>query len=378
MRTPAGHLKVPLIDLDLLHGALRGRVLERIAEVYDSGRFVLGPHVRAFEAEAALHLNVPHALGVSNGTDALVCALGALKLGRGHTLVTTPLSFVATATACLRTGAELRFVDVDATDFNLSAAELARVAHGSIDAVVVVHLFGQPADVPALRRLVPARPIVEDAAQAFGARLAGVRVGGLGELGAFSFFPGKPLGGLGDGGLVTTRDPLLAARVVALRSHGRSPEGPVYDLGGNYRLDELQAAVLRIKLEADEQRRLRRCANAHYYASALAGVGELQTPGQRADTDPAWSVYSVRVLHGRDALRAHLERCGIETALYYPRPLHLEPALSGLGYARGDFPVAEACAEQLLALPIHAELSEAQLAHVVASVAQFFGHRAQD
>jgi dTDP-4-amino-4,6-dideoxygalactose transaminase len=216
--------------------------------------------------------------------------------------------------------------------------------------------------------------VIEDAAQAFGARLGQAAVGTLGDVAAFSFFPGKPLGALGDAGLVATADPVLAERVRAARTHGRGQDGQIERVGGNYRLDEVQAAILRIKLEFDAERLARRAANARYYTDALAAVAEVVTPRETPGTSASWSVFSLRVLQQRDALRAHLTACGVETALYYPRPLHLEPALASLGYARGDFPAAEACAEQLLALPVHAELRAEQREHVASSIARFFGH----
>lgn len=367
-------LRVPLIDLGALHTPLRERLLQRMAEVFDTGRFILGAEVRAFETEVARHLDVPHAIGVSNGTDAIVCALTAGGIGPADTIVTTPFSFVATATACLRTGARLRFVDIDPVHFNLCPTKLAASAIHDVRALVAVHLFGHPADASALSRCVPDALLVEDAAQAFGARAAGRPVGGLGHMGTFSFFPGKPLGALGDGGLVTTRDATFDERVRGLRSHGRGPDGSVHWLGGNYRLDELQAAVLRIKLQDDDERRRLRTQNAEYYRSALAQIPEVIAPQAVGDVVHAWSVFALRVLERRDPLRAHLASAGIETALYYPRPLHLEPALKQQGYARGDFPVAERCSEQLLALPVHAELSAQQRAHVAASIARFFGH----
>jgi dTDP-4-amino-4,6-dideoxygalactose transaminase len=216
--------------------------------------------------------------------------------------------------------------------------------------------------------------VLEDAAQAFGARVGNDAVGTLGDIAAFSFFPGKPLGALGDAGLVATRDPLLAERVRALRTHGRDTAGQVEQLGGNYRLDEVQAAVLRIKLEFDRERLARRAQNASFYTSAFAAVPEVVAPRQAPGTSAAWSVFALRVLQQRSELRAHLAACGVETALYYSRPLHLEPALASLGYARGDFPIAEACSEQLLALPVHAELRSEQREHVARCIASFFGH----
>jgi dTDP-4-amino-4,6-dideoxygalactose transaminase len=367
-------LAVPLIDMEAMHRPLRARVLERLAAVYDSGRFVLGPEVQSFEREAAQYLGARHCVGVSNGTDALVCALSALQIGQGDTILTTPLSFIATATACLRSGAKLRFADVDPVSFNLSPAALSESEVQGINALVAVHLFGQVADIAALRARVPGRPVIEDAAQAFGARLGQAAVGTLGDVAAFSFFPGKPLGALGDAGLVATADPVLAERVRAARTHGRGQDGQIERVGGNYRLDEVQAAILRIKLEFDAERLARRAANARYYTDALAAVAEVVTPREAPGTSASWSVFSLRVLQQRDALRAHLTACGVETALYYPRPLHLEPALASLGYARGDFPAAEACAEQLLALPVHAELRAEQREHVASSIARFFGH----
>ncbi|HEX2733340.1 MAG TPA: DegT/DnrJ/EryC1/StrS family aminotransferase [Polyangiaceae bacterium] len=371
--------RVPLVDLTAFHRELRTRAIERFSVVYDSGRFVLGPELRAFESEAAAQLGLAHGVGVSNGTDALVCALAALGIGRGKRIVTTPFTFVATASACLRTGAELQFVDLDPADLNLSPRCFAELDVSKVNAVVPVHLFGHPADVSKLRELAPDCAIVEDAAQAFGARRWGVGLGQHSDAVTFSFFPGKPLGGLGDGGLIGTRDAALAERCRALRTHGRDQRGEIQWLGGNYRLDELQAAILRLKLPHEPRRTAQRAAHARYYCEALSTISEVSSPRTAAGCEPTWSVFSIRVLDGsRDRLKAHLHAAGVETHVYYPRPLHLEPALRDLGYARGDFPEAERASDQVLALPIHAELEPEQLAWVVASIASCYGYPSPD
>jgi dTDP-4-amino-4,6-dideoxygalactose transaminase len=367
--------RVPLVDLVALHTPLRAQLLTSWERVLDSNRFILGSELSAFEAEARSELGVAHACGVSNGTDALVCALAALGIGLGHRVLTTPYTFFATASAILRSGAELCFSDIDPLSFNLCPEALRTSKPPAVDALVAVHLFGQPAAVAKLQSAWVEPPVViEDAAQAFGARSPQGKVGSLGTAAAFSFFPGKPLGALGDAGLITTAVAEVDRRCRALRTHGRAADGAFHWLGGNYRLDELQAAALRVKLPWEAQRRAAREAHAAYYCQALAEVAEIQTPRTEPDCESAWSVFALRVLNNRDGLQKYLAERGIESAVYYPRPLHLEPALASLGYGAGDFPIAERAAKEVLALPVYAELTSEQRAYVVGSVAEFFGY----
>lgn len=337
--------------------------------VLASRQFILGAEVGAFESELAHYLDTAFAVGVSSGTDALVCALLALDIGPGDEVVTTPFTFIATAEAIARVGARPVFADIDPVTLNLDPARLVRTPRTR--AVIPVHLFGHPAELASLDLDLP---VIEDAAQAIGARAGGRRVGTLGRLGCFSFFPTKPLGALGDGGAVVTADAALAERIRRLRQHGSAEKHLYVELGGNFRLDALQAAFLRAKLPRLDGWLEERRAAAAAYSQELAGLDELALPVTRAGTEPAWAHYVVRVRDGRrDALARHLDARGIATAVYYPRPLHLQPVFAKLGYARGDFPRAERAADEVLALPLFPGLTAEQRGRVVDAVRGFFG-----
>ena len=356
------------------HETCAGELRAAFARVLASNQFVLGEEVTELEAELARYLSSAHAVGLSSGTDALVCALLALDIGPGAEVITTPFSFIATAEAIARVGARPVFADVDAVTLNLAPVAVARAVTPRTRAVLPVHLFGHPADVDALGAAAPGVPIVEDAAQAIGARERGRAVGTIGRLGCYSFFPTKPLGGLGDGGMVVTRDGELAERMRRLRQHGAAEKHLYRELGGNYRLDALQAAFLRVKLPYLEAWLSERRAIAVAYAEGLAGIDALVLPVTREETAPAWAHYVLRVRDGRrDELGRHLDALGVSTAVYYPRPLHLQPVFAGLGYARGDFPNAERAADEVLAIPMFAGLTEAERGRVIEGVRGFFG-----
>ena len=324
------------MDVEAQNLALREASLAAFARVYDSGQYILGSEVEVFEQEVGALLGDVPCVGVSNGTDALVCALLALGIGPGHTVLTTPLTFFATASAILRTGARPVFCDVDERTYNISVASLSQLADVP-DAIIAVHLFGRPAPVSALSEQLNGVPIIEDAAQAFGAATADGPVGTLGRLGCFSFFPAKPLGACGDAGMVVTNDAELEQRCRSLRVHGRGSSGLFESLGGNYRLDAVQAALLRVKLAHVPQWQARRRANARFYCEALTDIDDVITPTIEQDGQQfAWSVYSVRVPKHRNALRQYLLERGIETAVYYPRAVHLQPALAAFAGRGAD------------------------------------------
>jgi dTDP-4-amino-4,6-dideoxygalactose transaminase len=370
-------VKVPLVDLAAGYAPLREPVRNALDRVCDAQCFVLGPEVERLERAVAELVGVSHAVGVSSGTDALLCSLLALGIGPGDEVITSAFSFVATAEAIARVGAVPRFVDVEPSGVNLDATALPAAFGPRTKAVLVVHLFGHIARMEPICALAERQglPIVEDAAQALGAASQGRRAGAWGALGCFSFFPSKPLGGFGDGGMLVTRDAGLKERCRQLRSHGGHGRDAARELlGGNFRLDELQAAVLGVKLPYLagwlEQRR----AHAAAYTAAFEGIRGLQAPRSAPGAEPSWAVYAVRVSDGkRDALARHLAERDIETAVYYRRPLHLEPCFSGFGYRPGDFPHAERAAAEVLALPIYPELRPEQREHVIAAVREFFG-----
>ncbi len=368
---------VPLLDLKAQYAPLRDAVMATVGRVCDSQQFILGAEVEGLEREIAAMLDVPYAIGVSSGTDALLAALMALGVGPGDEVVTPTYSFFATAGCVARLGARPVFVDSEGSTFNLDPDATLRAITSRTRAIIPVHLFGQGADLDPVLEGARARgvAVIEDAAQAIGARYKGRLVGGIGDLGCFSFFPTKNLGAFGDGGLVTTRDAGLAERVRLLRGHGMQPKYYHQIVGGNFRLDALQAAVLRVKLPhlAGWTEARRRNASRYRTLFGEAGLaGRVALPEERAGGYHIYNQFVVRV-PDRDGLRAHLTAVGIGTEIYYPVPFHLQACFSGLGYREGDFPVAEAAAGDSLALPIYGELSEAQLREVVGAIAAYYG-----
>ena len=350
--------QIPLVDVRAQYAPLLDGLKERIAEVLDSGRFILGPNVQAFEEEAAAYLGVRHAIGVANGTDALVIALDAMGIGEGDEVICPAFTFYATAEAIIRRGARPVFADVDAATLNLDRGEAARRIRPQTKAIIPVHLFGRAAALDELVRT--GVPLLEDAAQAFGAR--GVATSGAAS--TFSFVPTKNLFAFGDGGLITTDDDEVAERVRLLRFHGSKEKRWFELIGYNSRLDELQAAVLRIFLtHIEEWNRLRREAAARYAELGLGDVCELPA-------DEPGHVYHMYVVRSpeRDRIAAALAEAGIASASYYTRPLHLQPALAFLQHREGDFPETERAARENLALPLWAGIGADVQERVVEAV----------
>jgi len=368
-------MHVPLLDLHAQFDPIRDEILAAITRVCDAQRFMLGPEVEALEAELCADLGVRHAIGVSSGTDALLVALMALGIGAGDEVVTSTYSFFATAGSIARTGARAVLVDIDPATFNLDATAVAAAVTPRTRAIMPVHLFGQPADMDPLIEIAAAAgvPIVEDAAQAIGAAYKGRSAGSMAALGCFSFFPSKNLGAFGDGGLVTTNDDGLARDVRLLRNHGAEQQYYHRLIGGNFRLDALQAAVLRVKaphLRAWTEARRR---NADRYR-ALFREHHLDSI-VRLPVEPAGRrhIYNqfVVCVPKRDSLRSHLTARGIGTEIYYPVPFHRQACFKGLAPVDA-FPVADRLADTSLALPIYGELTADQQRHVVASIAEFY------
>jgi dTDP-4-amino-4,6-dideoxygalactose transaminase len=364
---------VPLLDLDGQYRPLRDELLAAIARVCDSQRFIGGPEVDAFERELSALAGVRHAVGLSSGTDAILAALMALGIGPGDEVIVPTFSFFATAGCVSRVGATPTLVDVDNATCNIDPALAAAAITPRTRAIIPVHLYGQCADMdPILDAAARAGiPVIEDAAQAIGATYKGRQAGSMGSVACFSFFPSKNLGAFGDGGLLTTNDDRLAHEVRLLRSHGAEPKYFHKRIGGNFRLDALQAAVLRVKLPhlaawSDARRR-----NAARYDRLFGDSGvadRIVLPPRRPECGHIFNQYTIRVAN-RDAVRAKLEAAGIGTEIYYPVPFHLQECFASLGHRRGDFPIAEAIASETLALPIYAELTEAQQAQVVSAIA---------
>jgi dTDP-4-amino-4,6-dideoxygalactose transaminase len=342
---------IPLVDVPAQYAPLLGELEDRITEVISSGQLILGPNVEAFERETAAFLGAPEAIGVANGTDAIVLVLEALGIGRGAEVICPSFTFYATAEAIARVGATPVFSDLDRMTLNLDPQDVARRLTERTKALLAVHLFGRPAPI---QDLPDGIPVIEDTAQAFGAVLGGRRAGTSGVAGTFSFFPTKNLPALGDGGLVATADPALADRIRLLRFHGSRDKQVFEVLGYNSRLDELQAAALRVFLpHVDTWNRSRREAAARYSALGLGQVCELPPD----DPGHVYHMYVVRSPE-RERIAAALRSAGIGCAAYYVRPLHLQPVFSSLGYGPGSLPETEKAARENLALPLWAGIGE--------------------
>jgi dTDP-4-amino-4,6-dideoxygalactose transaminase len=349
---------IPLTDVRAQYAPLLDEVKDRIAGVLDSGRFILGPEVKAFEEESARHLGVGDAIGVANGTDALVLVLDALGVGPGDEVICPSFTFYATAESIARRGATPVFADIEPATLNLDPVDVAARVTPRTKAIVAVHLFGRPLDVSALPDSIP---VVEDAAQAFGASKSGRAAGAVGVAGTFSFYPTKNLFGLGDGGLVTTSDSDLGARVRLLRFHGSRDKETFEAVGYNSRLDELQAAALRVFLRhVDEWNGARRAAAGRY---ADLGLGEVCEP-PRDEPGHVYHLYVART-HERERLTAALDQAEIGWAAYYTTPLHLQPVFAHLGYSEGSLPETERAARETLALPLWPAIAIEQQERVV-------------
>ncbi|MBP9089080.1 MAG: DegT/DnrJ/EryC1/StrS family aminotransferase [Kofleriaceae bacterium] len=364
-------MRVPLFDMQRELAPVRASVEAAIARVLDSGEFIGGPEVRHFETELAQACGVQHAVGVSSGTDALLLIAMALGLDPNATVVTTPFSYIATASTIARTGARLVFADIDEDSLNLAPARALAACSDNTRAIVTVNLYGQPAALPSVPPAQTTAPtaqlsIIEDSAQSLGA--GPVR----GRAAATSFFPTKNLGALGDAGAVLTDDTVFATRVTQLRGHGAAPKYHYPLLGGNFRIDALQAAILAAKLPHLASWTAARRRNATRYRAMFASSTvppELRLPS--AHPDHVYHQFVVRTPR-RDALRDYLTARGIGTEIYYPEPLHLQPCFVDLGYRPGSMPIAERACTEVLALPIAPTLTEDEQAFVVATVAAFF------
>jgi len=377
-------LAVPMLDFSREFAEIREEVLAAMAAVCESQRFILGPEVARFEVAAAAACGVSFAIGCASGTDALWLALAALKIGAGDAVVTTPFSFFATVSSILRVGAKPVLADIDEGTFNLSAGAVGEVlgrGGARFAGVMPVHLYGQCADMTAFTELAKewGLKVVEDAAQAFGASWEGVRAGGLGDAAAFSFYPTKNLAAFGDAGMVSTRDEVIAERAKMLRAHGMRRRYYHDEVGGNSRLDTIQAAVLEVKLRrvaAGNKRRQELATLYHERFRAAGLVGKSTAEGVVLPfTDPrgehVFHQYVIRAPR-RDALREYLTAHSIGSEVYYPLILSLQESLRFLGYKKGDFPVSERAAEEVLALPIYPELRVEELESVVEAIRRFY------
>lgn len=359
-------MEIPLCDLKAQYASIRDEIDAAIREVVASTRFVGGPEVAAFEEEFARFCQARRAVGVSSGTSALHLAMLAAGLGEGDEVLLPSHTFIATAEPVRALGARARFVDIDPATMNLDPSRLAEAWTPRVRLVVPVHLYGHPADIDPILALAAEREVavIEDAAQAHGARYRGRVCGSLAPLATFSFYPGKNLGAYGDAGAVTTSDPEIAERIHRLANHGRQDKYLHQEEGFNHRLDAIQAAILRVKLRhlAAWTEGRRRVARA--YTERLAGLEAVRTPQVASWAEPVWHLYVVRVPR-RDAVLESLRAAGIDAGIHYPIPLHLQPAYRYLGYEEGDFPVTEEVCREILSLPIFPEMTESQVDRVV-------------
>lgn len=362
-------MKVPQLDLTGQYASIKAEIDAAIARVVDSQRFVLGPVVEACEEAVASYVGCTHGVGVSSGTDALLVALMAEGIGPGDEVITTPFSFFATAGAIARVGATPVFVDIDPATFNIDAGRIEDRITTRTRAILPVHLFGQMAGMAPIMEIARRHGLVviEDAAQAIGARHDGQTAGSVGHYGCFSFFPTKNLGGYGDGGIVVTDDPARADKLRALRVHGETTRYHHRLVGGNFRLDALQAAVIHAKLPHLDRWTEARIANASLYRRLLGPFAarrpDALTLPHNATDRHVFNQFVVRVAN-RDDVREHLTAAGIGTAIYYPLPLHLQDCFAGLGYRPGDLPASERAANEVLAPPIFPELTTEQISFV--------------
>lgn len=368
---------VPLLDLKAQYETIRTEIEPAVKEVMESQYFILGPTVKRFESHVADYVQAKYALGVSSGTDALLIALMALDIRPGDEVITTDYSFFATAGSISRLNAVPVFVDIDPETYNIDPAKIEEKITPKTKAIIAVHLYGQSADMNPIMQLAHKHnlKVIEDAAQAIGTEYSdGRRVGSIGDIGCFSFFPSKNLGGFGDGGLVTTKDALLAERLTYLRNHGAHPKYYHKMIGGNFRLDAIQGAVLDVKLKHLDAWTAGRQKNADYYDTVLAPLresGGLKLPYRVTGGRHIFNQYIIQTKK-RDALQAHLKQNNIGCEVYYPVTFNNQECFAYLGHKKGDFPVAEKAAAETLAIPIYPELSMEQKHYVADTINSFF------
>jgi len=370
-------MNVPLLDLKAQYATIKAEVDRAIAEVLESQHFILGPKVEQCEQAIAAYSACSHAIGVSSGSDALLACLMAENIGTGDEVITTPYSFFATAGAIARLGAVPVFVDIDPTTYNIDPSEIASKVTPRTRAIIPVHLYGQMADMDPIMRLAEEHGLVviEDAAQAIGAEYKGRRAGSIGHYGCFSFFPSKNLGGAGDGGMVVTNDAQRAEKLRCLRGHGAKPKYYHKLVGGNFRLDAIQAAIVCAKLPHLDDWTAARQRNAERYDRLFEEASlPIRLPAVVTDRH-IFNQYVIQV-SGRDELQTYLKQKGIGTEVYYPVPLHLQECFAYLGYTKSNFRHSERAANETLALPVHPELTDAQARFVVDCVCEFLGKEA--
>jgi dTDP-4-amino-4,6-dideoxygalactose transaminase len=368
--TARNQSKVPFVDLPAQYAGLRDEIRAAIESVLESQQFVLGPNGEALERDLAAYCDAKHGVGLANGTDALTIALATCGVGEGDEVIVPAFTFVATATAVVRLGARPAFADIDPETFNLDPAEIERRRTSKTKAVMPVHLYGLPAEMESINSIAARYGlfVIEDNAQAIGARYKSTKTGSLGIVAGISFYPTKNLGAYGDGGMMITNSEKLAAHARRLRDHGQSGKYLSAEPGWNSRLDEIQAAVLRIKLQHLDDWTAARRAHAHRYNELLAGVIGITTPEASPHSEHVYHLYTLRI-HGESGRRGRVQQklasLGISTGTYYPTPLHLQPIFASHGHKLGSFPEAEQASAQVLSLPLFPELTSEQIERVV-------------
>lgn len=375
-------MKIPILDLSVQHRKIAGEIEGAVRRVLESQQYILGPEVREFEREIAPYCHSSEAVGCASGSDAILLALMACGVGAGDEVITTPFSFFATVGSIIRLGAKTVFTDIDESTFNIDPAGIERAITPRTKAIMPVHLFGQCAEMERINELASHHEIavIEDAAQAIGAERHGKRAGSLGVVGCFSFYPSKNLGGAGDGGLLTTNDPEIAASLRMLRAHGAKKKYYHDQVGINSRLDSLQAAILRVKLRYLDGWTQARRDNAQRYGemfqdTGLIASGAVRLPQESASALHVYNQFVIRA-RDRDALRAYLAERDVGTEIYYPVPLHMQACFKDLGHHAEDFPKAERAAREALAIPVYPELGQAAQAYIVQRIASFYGQGA--
>jgi dTDP-4-amino-4,6-dideoxygalactose transaminase len=364
------------LNLEKQYKSIKKEIDAAIKRVLDGGVFVGGKEVEGFEKEISRFCKTKHAIAVNSGTDALFLALKSLGVTKGDEVITTPFTFIATAEAIVNSGAKPVFVDIDPKTFNIDCSEIEKAVTKKTKAIIPVHLFGQQADMEEVMKVAKKYNlfVVEDAAQSIGSAYKKKKAGSLGDMGCLSFFPSKNLGAYGDGGMVITNNIILAEKIRLLRTHGSSPKDKYKNLilGTNSRLDTLQAAVLRVKLRYLDAWNKKRREAAAYYTKSLKETGGIAVPFISAGNSHTFYSYVVRVKKKRDELALYLKRSGIQTMVYYPLPLHLQPAFKYLGYRKGDFPEAEKAAKEVLSLPIYPEIGRKEQDFVIKAIKKFY------
>ena len=360
---------IPLIDLDRQFQMIKDEAMEAIRRVYDSGQYILGSEGKQFEEEVKIYLETPFAIGVGNGTDALVLALDALNIGDGDEVITTPFTFFATAEAISRVGATPVFVDIEPVTFNIDPTHIKKAITSQTKAIMPVHLFGHPANMDPIMTIAKDHNlyVIEDACQAFGSSVNGKKAGTIGDIGCFSFFPTKNLGTMGDGGLVVTKHKHVAERIRVLRHHGSTKKYYHQEIGYNSRLDEIQAALLRISLTHIDDLNKRRQKTASFYQEQLSTLKGITVPKSIEGTEHIFHLYCLEV-DDREHLSKGLSQAGIANGVYYPLPLHLQEVYKHLGHQASDFPISEEKSKRLLAIPMHPYLTDAEQNEIVKSI----------